>query len=82
MRNTQLPDKTLIISGWSSRCNNCGYDADPDEKAHITRLGWDPGDGKGCGVEWTHVFSNYTGSAEDRVRKMRPDLTFIPNDRV
>lgn len=71
---------TLFIDHWASKCGECGKGADPYEKKHKTAL---PGfnrqgtHGKGCGVRWTHVSSNYIGM-DERIAEMRPDLILIP----
>jgi hypothetical protein len=78
IKRNHLPKATVKISGWSSTCLACGHDALPQEGAHITRVGWDPGDRKGCGIEWTHVTAEYSGeSFENTVKEMCPDLEFI-----
>ncbi len=74
-----LPDATLIINPWESDCNNCGWGANPDATTHNKLL---PGYStnaptEGCGIEWTHVTSDYVGSIGDAAGKYRPDLIFI-----
>ena len=76
----EIPDSTLIINTWDSRCQNCGRNCDPYEKSHLRNLGYSDEIRKlpGCGIEWTHVTSFYTGrSFEERVQQMRPDLVYI-----
>lgn len=74
----KAPRETLEIGRYHSRCIACGNAADPTELSHTTRLGYDHGDGKGCGITWTHVRATYYGPAEaESVREMRPDLEFL-----
>lgn len=69
--------ETLIVDGWSSRCGNCGIDCDPNEKQHITNLGYNEElrKKKGCGVTWKFISSVYPNMKE-RLKEMRPDLKF------
>lgn len=69
---------TLHIGGWSSRCGVCGKSCNPSSKTHDVLLGYGEENGTpGCGVEWTHVASDYAGTdIEKRVQEMRPDLIF------
>jgi hypothetical protein len=69
------PKQTLIINLFHSKCGNCGFDADPSEKSHRTRLGYFDNGQPGCGVVWKFVTSEYTGQRES-ILKMRPDLTW------
>lgn len=64
---------TLHIGGFTSRCGNCGGNADPDEIAHdMARMG-----GDGCGATYTHVAADKLGPfAEANTRALRPDLTY------
>lgn len=73
------PDATLIISGWSSRCNACRKGANPYDKTHTTVLGYGVSEGEvGCGVRWTHVASDMAlPKGENMVAAMRPDLKFV-----
>ena len=69
----------LLIGRFSSSCGNCGRQTLPEEKTHHTISGYDPSR-PGCGVEWTHVSSNYFdpyGRLQERLKEMRPDLIFI-----
>lgn len=78
IKKNSLPKTTLSIGGWHSKCLACGNNALPSESSHETRVGWDPGDGVGCGVTWTHVTSEYAGEEfENTVKGMCPDLVFI-----
>jgi hypothetical protein len=75
-----LPEATLLVGRFSSRCNACGKECLPSEDAHNSAVGYNasPGD-KGCGITWTHVQSTYLGEfMETGVRNLRPDLEFIP----
>ncbi len=63
---------TLIINPSESLCGNCGKSAHPEEKAHISRLGYQPGGG--CQAVFTEVGTHY--SNQD-FRAMRPDLPWI-----
>jgi len=61
MKDSTLPEATVIIGNWSSRCNSCGLGASPDEGGHFTLLGY-PAETKGkqaCGIKWTHRFWSY-----------------------
>lgn len=60
----------LWIGHWSSFCGNCnGPVPDLSIKTHET----------GCGVEFTHVRSQYFGPNEDALtQQCRPDLILIP----
>jgi hypothetical protein len=84
MKFPTLPDATLMIGGWSSTCNNCGKSCNPRSTTHDVILGYDMSQNgnPGCGIEWTHVFSEY-GHGET-VQRMRPDLTLVtlPNART
>ena len=74
----KAPRETLEIGRFHSRCVACGNAADPTEKQHTSRLGYNA-QGEGCGVAWTHVRTTYYGAAEEEaVREMRPDLVFFP----
>ena len=72
----------LFINRSDSECGACRGDADPYEKAHITRLGWVAAGApegsplrKGCGAEFTDVGSHYMGDdMKESVIEMRPDL--------
>lgn len=79
MRYSSLPEATLLVGSYSSYCNNCGLSANPSEKTHSILLGYGPTNGDpGCGIEWTHVFSEYAGTeAEEATKEMRPDLEFV-----
>ena len=73
----ELPAGTIIAAFSHCVCNACRGGCDPDEKAHITRLG----SGlkrNGCGVEFTHVTTRSEHpAAKNAARRMRPDLVFI-----
>lgn len=64
----------LLVDRFASTCGECGRPADADEKAHESN--------NGCGREFTHISSRYliTPQMEDRLREMRPDLTFKKHD--
>ena len=67
----------LIVNKSDSFCGNCGQSADPSEGAHETvfGLGLREQVGRGCGVVWKRVGSEYRGGGiENSVREMRPDL--------
>lgn len=66
----------LEIGRFHSKCQECGFDCDPNEEFHITRLGYDSGDGIGCGAKFTQVVATYAGT-EKRIKEMRPDLEYI-----
>lgn len=76
--------KTLVINLGSSYCGDCGLDCDPNEKRHITNLGWDEETRKkkGCGVKYKYVTSDYCSLHDDNnsiatsTKKMRPDLIY------
>lgn len=73
--------ETLFIDTWSSSCGNCGQGCNPDEKSHLTNIGYGIKDGerKGCGIEWKYLSSNYYGMGEvfyKRLKEIRPDLEF------
>lgn len=74
----EAPKATLFIGRFSSHCNNCGAGADPDEKSHVTKMGYGSY-GEGCGIEWTHVAAEYT-HMDDLVAGMRPDLILFSMD--
>lgn len=60
-----------------SKCNACGRSCDPDEKAHITRLG-SGGSRKGCGIEFTHLWTgSTTPGSKLAATRLRPDLEYI-----
>lgn len=63
----------LIINRSSSKCGRCGGNADPHSDRHILSAEWVDA-GKGCGVAWRYVTSEYAGM---EVEKDRPDLTPI-----
>lgn len=68
--------RVLVINRIDAHCGACGRPARPDELAHLTGAGHHPQ--PGCGAEWTHLSTNYTGTGvEASVRDMRPDLTWI-----
>lgn len=70
----------LIINRSDSECGACGQPATWSEDAHITRLGYNPGEG--CGAVWDAVSSNYFGM-DEAVQRCRPDLPFIsPVERL
>jgi hypothetical protein len=69
-----MDGSTLYIDSWSSECSACGHGADPDEDAHITRLGYGDHNGQGCGAVFVAVSSHYGDYMKDRVMEMRPDL--------
>lgn len=79
MKHPGLPAETLLIGSSSSHCNACGRACAPESKTHDVILGWGSDNGSpGCGVEWLHVWSEYTGEhATNAVKDMRPDLHFI-----
>jgi hypothetical protein len=74
LRNPHLPAGTILVGSFSSHCNNCGKDTSPHEKTHAKVIGYVPGEG--CGVEFTHVASEYMGQ-EETVKAMRPDLEYV-----
>ncbi len=68
----------LVINPYNSFCGDCGLSADPEEKSHITKLGYHPG--KGCGAKWTKVSTDYIGGdIEKHTQETRPDLEFVNN---
>ncbi len=72
----EIGKHTLFINTWSSTCGNCGEGADPEERTHITCLGYGE-QPPGCGVEWKYVSTNYSGlNMENRLKRMRPDLKY------
>jgi len=72
-----LPEGTIILLFSHSKCNACGRGCDPDEKSHTTRLG-SGGRRKGCGIEFTHVWTGSTNPITKIVAtQMRPDLAYI-----
>lgn len=79
MRHMGLPEATILVGGFSSRCNACGKDVSPEATTHDVLLGYGPQNGEpGCGIKFTHIYSVYMhGGAEQRVAAMRPDLIFI-----
>lgn len=74
----------LVINLSSSECLNCGRGCSPEEKSHLTVLGYSvPKDEKGCGIEYKYVTSDYMGmKMEERCKEMRPDLIWIDTGRV
>ena len=76
IENHDIEIPILIVDRSSSTCANCNQGATYEEKSHITRLGYQPGDGKGCGIRWTKVSSNYP-ETEEVIKKMRPDLEYV-----
>jgi hypothetical protein len=81
MENPSFPKETLIIDTTRSYCNNCGKGVHPRGRAHITNDGWNGG-GKGCGVIWKYVASNYIfiPNLKETILKMRPDLEWVGYD--
>ena len=77
------PKPLLIINRFDSKCGNCGKSCDPHDQKHVKVLGYAP-TGEGCGVEWTHVTTDYTGDEmAGMCQAMRPDLVFVPiNERL
>jgi hypothetical protein len=75
-----LPEATLLVGTFSSRCNACGEACVAGEDAHDSAVGYNVSpDDKGCGITWTHVCPIYLGEhMEAGVRNLRPDLEFIP----
>lgn len=69
--------KTLFINHWNSRCGNCGRDADPGEKSHVTPMGYGRPP-EGCHMTWEFVSSDYTdgNGLHEAIKAMRPDLKF------
>lgn len=70
----------LIVNRSSSKCASCGKGADPHDIAHNQVIGYDVAGEfvPGCGAVYTHVTTHYMGAEiAERVRQMRPDLTFI-----
>lgn len=74
----QAADETrrvvLTIGGFESTCGACGKTCLPEEKAHTSKCGYDRHEG--CGAVFTHLQAVYPDT-EDKVREMRPDLTFL-----
>lgn len=68
--------KILVVNPSASWCGECREDANPNEPAHLTVLGYGDKNGTpGCGAVWTHVGSEYVGDEiRDAARRMRPDL--------
>ena len=86
MKNSLLKKNTLVINLSSSYCGECGMDCDPNEKSHMTNLGYDEETRKrkGCGAVYKYVTSDYCSrvfregdaSAEAATKRLRPDLKF------
>lgn len=73
-----LPDATIIIGRSTSACNNCGRAVLASEKKHDVVSGYVEPESPGCGIEFTHVTTDYIGSTVTRVvKELRPDLEFI-----
>lgn len=71
MPNQGEPKNVLLIGMWSSRCQACGRNADPNETHHLM----ENMEGEGCGLRFTAVGSNYRGGGIERgAQEMRPDL--------
>lgn len=70
--------QTLIVDMFQSECGNCGKGAVPGATIHDEALGYgDPGEP--CFAEFKYISTHYIGlGLEERLRKMRPDLEFIP----
>lgn len=66
----------LIINRSSSKCGRCDGNADPHEKTHILGKDWGDNAGKGCGVYWRYLTSEYAGM-DEAITDMRPDLELI-----
>jgi hypothetical protein len=65
------PKNVLLIGTWSSRCQACGRNADPNETHHLMENMV----GEGCGLRFTAVGSNYRNIGErEFTKEMRPDL--------
>jgi hypothetical protein len=73
----QSVPNAIIVSPSSSQCGSCGGPCNPNEPAHITRLGYDPGEG--CGEPFLYITTFYAGS-EAITAAMRPDLPFLGLD--
>jgi hypothetical protein len=72
-----LPKGTIILLFANSKCNACGRGCDPEEKSHITWLR-SGGPRKGCGIEFTHVWTGSTNPVTKLLAtRMRPDLVYI-----
>lgn len=66
----------LFINRSDSVCGVCGEPAIPHELSHMTRCGYNPGEG--CGAVWTHVSSHYRGGGiEQAAQDTRLDLEWV-----
>lgn len=66
----------LVIGRDSSRCGKCSENAIPEEIFHHTAPTHDAVL-KGCGVQWTHMTSNYVGDGIPLLcKRLRPDLVW------
>jgi hypothetical protein len=81
---TKPATATLIVMRSSSKCAQCGLDADPDEIHHVAA----PGDyyrRKGCGAKFTAITTDAV-RLDDRWRaalaSMRPDLTVVEYEQA
>jgi hypothetical protein len=73
-------ENALVINLSSSRCGACGLAANLHEKTHVSVPGYGPEElrGEGCGVEWTHVTSDYVGDGVKHASmSLRPDLEWL-----
>lgn len=73
--------EVLFINMWESRCGNCGKSTLPHNDTHEEISGYGGG-GKGCGVTWTHVSSDYGPRLKDAALSVRPDLTWVEWDQI
>lgn len=74
---TTIMAEALVINRSDSRCGKCGRPAYPQQQAHLDEAGYGPR-GKGCGVRWRYVTSDYVGTGiEEATRAMRPDLEWF-----
>lgn len=71
-----MKEETIIVSQSSSKCGNCGFDCDPDEKSHESILGYSEQLRKlrGCGVTWKYITSSYYGIDDVAKHMNREDL--------
>lgn len=81
-RNDPRYKECIDIGSWSSTCCNCGKEALPDEKAHLTRVGYGPQNGDpGCGITWKYYTSGYSGLGLDNIVERKwPWLKPLPYD--
>ena len=74
----EIKKETLIVNGWNSQCGNCNLDCSPEEKQHLTNLGYNEEvrKKKGCNIKWKYITSS-CGIKEIRKRMDREDLQEI-----